>query len=41
MKKAITSIEGIAVVLFLTFVAYGIHTDCPNTAGYVYCAPKE
>lgn len=24
-------------ILFIAFVTYGLLTDCPNTATYVYC----
>lgn len=33
---------GVAFLLaFLWLLSYGIETDCPDTAGYVYCAPDE
>ncbi|GGY71899.1 hypothetical protein GCM10011613_16000 [Cellvibrio zantedeschiae] len=28
-------------VLFIMLVVYGIKTDCPNTAGYVYCGDSD
>ncbi|VUD58664.1 hypothetical protein TDB9533_02480 [Thalassocella blandensis] len=34
-------IAGMALVaLFVSAVWFGIKTDCPNTAYYVYCSPK-
>lgn len=28
-------------IIFLAFVAYGLVTDCPNTAGYFFCSESE
>lgn len=28
-------------VIFVTFVIYGLITDCPNTAGYFFCSESE
>jgi hypothetical protein len=27
----------IVCMLILTVIGYGLYTDCPNTAGYVFC----
>ena len=34
------ALAGIFVALFILLLAYGLATDCPNTAGYVYCGEK-
>lgn len=43
-KRNIDRIFKFLLILGFIFIAwfvwYGITTDCPNTAGYVYC-PKE
>lgn len=31
----------ILCVVFIGLLIYGIKTDCPNTAGYVYCGTDE
>jgi hypothetical protein len=35
--KNFYKLSAVGVFLFIIFVAYGIETDCPDTAGYVYC----
>jgi hypothetical protein len=27
----------VVCILFIAMVIYGFNTDCPNTAGYVFC----
>lgn len=31
----------IFAVLFILLCIYGLATDCPNTAGYVYCGKQD
>ncbi len=28
-------------ILFVALVIYGFNTDCPNTAGYVFCGTSD
>lgn len=39
-QKIFTVIGSIILLAVACFIWYGIATDCPDTAGYVYC-PKE
>ena len=31
----------VIVTLFILLCIYGLATDCPNTAGYVYCGEQH
>jgi len=31
----------VACVLFVLLCIYGLSTDCPNTAGYIYCSGSD
>lgn len=33
--------SSILLVLFVLLCIYGLATDCPNTAGYVYCSKQD
>lgn len=35
--KISTIAVGVICVLLVSFYAYGLYTDCPNTAIYEYC----
>ncbi|MEN0039401.1 MAG: hypothetical protein AAGC78_20165 [Cellvibrio sp.] len=39
--KGIKLVFALVGILFLAFVAYGLATDCPNTAGYFFCSDSE
>lgn len=41
LKKLFYKTVAITVLIFLALVAYGLKTDCPDTAGYVYCAKED
>lgn len=41
VSKTLAFIAGLVCLGLVIFVAYGLKTDCPHTAGYVDCsAPK-
>lgn len=31
----------VVCILFIMLFIYGLRTDCPNTAGYVFCGDSE
>lgn len=37
IKKIVTAFALLIVMAAVSFVGYGIATDCPNTVGYVHC----
>lgn len=39
--KNLNTTASIFVVLFILLCTYGVVTDCPDTAGYVYCSEPE
>jgi hypothetical protein len=32
---------GVIGILFIILCIYGLNTDCPNTAGYVFCGNSD
>lgn len=40
-KKLLTIVSVVVVFAFIAFVTYGVLTDCPDTAGYVYCGFED
>ncbi len=39
--KLLNAISFVFVLLLLVVCIYGFATDCPDTAGYVYCGAPE
>ncbi len=39
--KLLNVISFVFIVLLVLVCIYGFATDCPNTAGYVYCGGPE
>jgi len=37
MYRLSAVVAGIICLLLVTVVVYGLYTDCPHTAGYVFC----
>ena len=41
MSRPASVVITLVVVLAVVFVVYGLKTDCPRTAGYVFCSDSE
>lgn len=40
MNKTIKFLLSAVALAFLAFIAYGLETDCPDTAIYYYCGDE-
>lgn len=41
LTKGVKMMLAFLCIVFFAFVAYGLITDCPNTAGYFFCSASE
>jgi len=40
-SRSVNVVLSLLIILAVLFVVYGFKTDCPHTAGYVFCSDSD